>query len=218
MKLAKLMFFNVLFTVLALLVTVAPSVGQISDTWWSESDTEAWPDNYWVEEGVVFAVSDQFDQLTLLGNAYQIGSETVFLSGDLRRLTVAEFADGIAAGTAGDRIVVWAVPTDTGLPVAMKVQGARPGASTAQRFARLEENAQQQQLLRMVGPPRTLIDEFGDAQGEPVVDFLGEVLQADKLPKPGDRVRLLLHEGTIVRVKRLDDAVAEWFGCAALPC
>ena len=207
MNLAKLVFSKVLLTLLTLLTTVVPGVAQISDTWWSESGTKGWPENYWVEEGVVFAISDHFDRLTLLSNAYRVGAETVFLSTDLRRLTVVEFAAGIAAGTIEDRIVVWAVPTDTGLPMAMKVQSARPGVRTTQRFARLEEDAQQRLLLRTVGPPRILIDEFGDAQGEPVVDFLGNVLQVEKLPEPGDRVCLLLHEGTVVRVKRLHDTV-----------
>jgi hypothetical protein len=94
MKLAKLMFSKLLLVVLAILATVAPGVTQISDTWWSESATETWPENYWVEEGVVFAVSEHFGQLTLLGNAYRVGAETVFLSADLRRLPVVEFAVG----------------------------------------------------------------------------------------------------------------------------
>ena len=52
-------------------------------------------------------------------------------------------------------------------------------------------------------PARALIDEFGDEHGAPIIDSLGQVLQQQKLPQPGDQVSLLLHEGAVVRVKLL---------------
>jgi hypothetical protein len=78
--------------------------------------------------------------------------------------------------------------------VATKVQ-AVAGATQTQRFALIERDAKGRSFLHTACPARALIDEFGDEHGAPIIDSLGQVLQQQKLPQPGDQVSLLLHEG-----------------------
>ncbi|MFT5376352.1 MAG: hypothetical protein ACI906_003189 [Candidatus Latescibacterota bacterium] len=192
-------FFNVLLILLAM---SSPTIAQIPVSWWDGDDRAGWPENYWVEQGVVLAVSEYCDSLSLLDKTYRIEGTTAFFTADWRRLTPVEFAAGIVAGQIDERVVVWSEAGKTSIPVATKVQ-AVAGATQAQRFALIERNAKGRSFLHTARPARALIDEFGDEHGAPIIDFLGQVLQQQKIPQPGDQVSLLLHEGAVVRVKLL---------------
>ncbi len=201
----KYKFFNVLLLFLAV---VSPASAQIPINWWDSVQSADWPENYWVEQGIVLEISEYGDSLSLLAASYRLQASTAFFTADWRRLTPAEFAAGIAAGQIGERVVIWSEAEKGALPVASKVQAAVGAAQTlTQRFALLEENAQGHSFLHTARPARALIDEFGDENGDPIVDFLGQVLQADKVPQPGDLVSLLLHEGSVVRIKLLERPV-----------
>ena len=195
-------FFNGLLLFLAM---ASPAVAQIPVSWWSSEQNADWPQNYWVEQGVVLSISQYCDSLSLLDTTYRLREATAFFTADWRRLTPVEFAAGVAAGLIDKRIVVWSEAGEAGegMPLlATKVQAAA-AASPVQRFALLDQDVQGRSLMYTARPARALIDEFGDENGDPVIDFLGQVLQEGKMPQPGDQVSLLLHEGTVVRVKLL---------------
>lgn len=192
-------FFNVLLVLLAM---ASPTIAQIPASWWDSAQSADWPQNYWVEQGVILSIAEHGDSLSLLDATYRLAEATAFFTADWRRLTPVEFADGVAAGLIDQRIVVWSQADKGSLPVATKVQVAG-AAKQAQRFALLERDAQGRSFMHTARPARALMDEFGDENGNPIVDFLGQVVQEDKMPQPGDRVSLLLHEGTVVRVKLL---------------
>jgi len=197
---SKNKFFNILLILLAM---ASPTIAQIPISWWDSDNRVNWPENYWVEEGTVLAVSEYCDSLSLLDKTYRIEAATAFLTADWRRLTPVEFAAGVTAGQIDERVVVWSEAAEKSIPIATKVQ-AVAGATQTQRFALLERDAKGRSFLHTARPARALIDEFGDEHGAPIIDFLGQVLQQDKVPQPGDQVSLLLHEGAVVRVKLLD--------------
>ena len=191
----------------------------VPSDWWSESGNHM--NGLWVKDGVVFSVSDRKDRLILEGPGFQVTDETVFINSnfwnndpsefDGRELSLAQFAKRIEAGEAPDLVTVWSLPLSDGSAVAQRAQyGISPEPTDrAFHFGRIEQDEDGGTILRALGEHWELAGEVGDENGDPIVDLFGDLLQIEKFPLAGDRVRLLLHNGTVLRIVRDPPLIGE---------
>ncbi len=191
----------------------------VPSDWWSESGNHM--DGLWVKDGVVFAVSERKDRLILEGPGFQVTEETVFINSnfwsndpsefDGRELSLDEFAKRIEAGEAPDLVTVWSLPLSDGSAIAQRAQyGISPEPTDrAFHFGRIEHDDAGGTILRALGEHWELAGEVGDENGDPIVDLFGALLQVEKFPQAGDRVRLLLHNGTVLRIVRDPPLIGE---------
>ena len=191
----------------------------VPSDWWSENGSHM--AGLWVKDGIVFSVSDRKDRLILEGPGFQVTDETVFINSnfwnndpsefDGRELSLDEFAKRIEAGEAPDLVTVWSLPLSDGSAVAQRAQyGISPEPTDrAFHFGRIEQDEEGGRILRTLGEHWELAGEVGDENGDPIVDLFGDLLQPEKFPQSGDRVRLLLHNGTVLRLVRDPPIIGE---------
>lgn len=218
---------SVLLTVLFVTVLdYSPALAQldfnIPAQWWTRSRDEFpdWPQGFDVEDAIVDHIADGAERIVFAGPRYIIAAESVFINHNLkdqdsadfdgRLLSAEEFADRIKAGAAPERITVWYVPTIDGKRVVQEVKyGGNYEYSPFKdeiEFGGLGQDEQGRSYIQAMGGSIELAGEVGDENGTPIFDLFGAVLQEDKVPQPGERVRYLKfysdHSLLIVRLVR----------------
>ena len=167
----------------------------------------------------MISISEALDRI-LLGQEYILAPDVAIRAinhweadpeiYDGRVLTVEEFRELEEAREVMESISVFARPTVDRELMAYKIefghvddtqfhQEERTGLGHTQ-YVGLEEDDRGQQILSTWWGSWDLAFDVGDESGAPLIDFDGSILQPDKMPQPGDRVRALVQNNVAIRI------------------
>jgi len=188
--------------------------------WWTHQDVHMPPDT-WIHEGTVSGISEAVDRI-YFGMEYILlpdveirtihhwdWGEEIY---DGRQLTVEEFRELEENKELSESITVYALPTVDRELIADRIefghvdhnqltQAERSRAFHTQ-YVDLFEDGLGRSILTTWWGQWDLAFDVGDESGSPLVDFDGSILQPDKMPRRGDRVRALIQNNVVIRMVR----------------